>query len=84
MFLEFFCHLFYLQYFYDSVASKWQVTAGAEEIFCAFLYALKAWFMVMCVCVWTSIYVGENLKQMCVHVYICVGENMKMVTQKMS
>jgi hypothetical protein len=51
MFLEFFCHLFYLQYFYDSVASKWQVTAGAEEIFCAFLYALKAWFMVMCVCV---------------------------------
>ncbi len=38
----------------------------------------------VCVCVWTSIYVGENLKQMCVHVYICVGENMKMVTQKMS
>ena len=36
-----------LQYFYDRVACKWQVTAGGEEILCAALYAAKACYMMV-------------------------------------
>jgi hypothetical protein len=36
-----------LQYLYDSVAAKWQVTAGGEEILCAALYAVKACYMMV-------------------------------------
>ena len=35
-----------LQYLYDEVACKWDITAGGEEIFCALVYAVRAWFMV--------------------------------------
>jgi hypothetical protein len=36
-----------LQHFYDRVASKWQLTAGGEEILCAALYAVKACYMMV-------------------------------------